>query len=159
MGFFGNIADNIKGLIQDSQEKKKEEKAIINRMRLEAAEHGRQVFEEEFQKNAKEIAIGQAKKRAAETSGIHKLRATNRLRNMESDQRSPVGVLAKLSQHTQRNLAKREENIKRTEELRETAKQMREDELAKRKTNGEPGMGNSVRKPFAGRDENRSTWY
>ena len=88
----------------------------------------KRIFEEEFRKNIFEIAKGKAKKEAAEKSGLQKLRAMNRVRNLEKLEKNPTGFLSKLSDYTQRNIAKTEERKQRTAELQ---KALEEDKMKK----------------------------
>ena len=129
MGFF----DWIKESFEDRSQKRKEEKELVDKLRLESEVHRKQVLEDEMRKNMKELAIGKAKKDAAELSGLKKHRAENRLRNLQNPQ-TEMGWFSKLSEYTQRNIAKREENLKRTEERKG---QIKED------------VGSLQRKPFS----------
>lgn len=149
MGFFSNIFDSIQNRIQEGQQRKKEEKEFLRRHQLEIETQRRDVFEEEFKKNARLVAIAQAKKDAAQKSGLQKLRAVNRARNLEHQSGEPGSFFDKMSQYTQRNLAKREENLKKTAEARNMAKKMREEKLAEqKKLRGERLTRHSEIKPF-----------
>ena len=68
------------------------------------------------------------------------MRAMNRARNLTQSGSDPGSVFSKFSSYTQKNLAKREENLKRTEEMREEGKKIREG-----RTQHQP----QVRKPFS----------
>ncbi len=140
---FENLFGNLKEKFQESQERKRIEKEEFARMQREADFQKKQIFEEEFKKDAKIVAMAQAKKDAAKLSGLQKLRATNRLRNLnKSSSENPTNMFSKLSSYTQKNMARREENLKKTEEMRETAKKMREE-----KNLGSP-QSPGIRKPF-----------
>ena len=140
---FENLLGNLKEKFQQSQERKRLEKEEFARMQREVDFQKKQLFEDQFKKDALEVAKAQAKKDAARLSGLQKLRATNRLRNLnKADSQNPTNMFSKLSAYTQKNMAKREENLKRTEEMRETAKKIREEKGLKNPET--PGL----RKPF-----------
>lgn len=125
---FENLLGNIREKFQESQDRKKLEKEEMDRMQREVDFRAKQVFQEEFQKNALNIAIGKAKKDAAEKSGMKKLQAQNRLRRLqEPGANDPSNFFNKFSSYTQKNMARREENMKRTEEVRKEAKKMRDE--------------------------------
>jgi len=141
MGFLGTIQRSFK----EYSDKKKEERDMMERLRLESKIQKQQIFEDEFKKNALEVAKSEAKKSAAEKSGLQKLRAMNRARRLTESGNSG-SIFSKLSQYTQKNIAKREENMKRTNELREAGKKMREENLAEQRRLREERMVG--RKPF-----------
>ncbi len=114
MGFW----DNLKEEWAEKSRIRKEEEEMIRRLKIEAAVEKNRIFEEEFRKNTFDIARAKAKKEAAEKSGLQKFRAMNRVRNLEKLEKNPSGFLGKLSEYTQRNIAKREENLKRTAEIK-----------------------------------------
>ncbi len=113
-----SFLDSIKESFEDRSQKRKEEKELVDRMHLEAEVIRKQTLEDEMRKNVKELAIGKAKRDAAELSGLKKHRAENRLRNLQNPQ-TGVGFFSKLAEYTQRNIAKREENLRRTEEKKQ----------------------------------------
>ncbi|KKN08453.1 hypothetical protein LCGC14_1056570 [marine sediment metagenome] len=132
MGFW----DNLKEEWAEKARIKKEEEEMIRRLKIEAEVEKKRIFEEEFRKNIFKIAQGKAKKEAAEKSGLQKLRAMNRVKNLEILEKNPSGFLGKLSEYTQRNIAKREENMKRTAEVKKT---LEEEKMKKT---------NNINKPF-----------
>ena len=130
---FENFLGNLKQKFQDHLNRKEEEKREMERMQREIDFERKRVFQEEFKKNALKIAVGQAKKDAANKSGLQKLRSLNRLRRLnEPNATDPGNFFANFSAYTQRNLAKREENLKRTQAMREEAKRIREEDMKKR---------------------------
>ena len=139
------VFDSVKKAFQNHLDKKKEEQEMMDRIRKEAQMQKRQIFEEEMRKNSSVVAIAQAKKDAAKKSGLQKLRAENRLRNLNRQQGSPApgSFFDRLREHTQKNLARRDENLKRTAEMKEVVKKIKEDKI---KT--------PLRKPFG----QASTW-
>jgi len=125
-----SIIDTIKSGIQGHFNKNREQKELEERLRFETAIQKRQIYEEEFRKNALEVAKSQAKKEAAERSGLQKLRAVNRSSRLQERNVAPGSFFEKMRDFTQKNKANREQNMKRTEEMRNTAKKMQEDRLA-----------------------------
>ena len=117
-----SLLGDIKESFSNRSQKKKEEQELIDRIRLETEVQRKQVLEEELRKNMRELAIGKAKKDAAELSGLKKHRAENRLRNLQNPQ-TQMGIFGKLSEYTQRNIARREENLRRTEEMKKNSKE------------------------------------
>ncbi len=113
MGFF----DFIKEGMDNHFQKKKEDQELVDRIRKETAIQERQIFEKQMRKDALEVAIGKAKREAAELSGLKKMRAENRLRNLNNPQ-SREGFLGKMREYTQRNIARRDENLRRTAEIK-----------------------------------------
>lgn len=150
MGFL----DSFKNSVQNHFDKQKEEREMIERIQKEARAHKLQVMEEEFRANSLKVAEAQAKRDAATKSGLAKLRAINRARNLSNPNNPPDSFFAKLQDYTQKNIARREENMKRTEEMRNTAEQMKQDRSTKIKQEREIRMGQTnSRKPF-----NQSSW-
>jgi len=136
---FENLLGSIKQKFAESQERKRIEKEELAQMQRQVDFRAKQVFQEEFEKNALKVAISRAKKDAAKKSGIQKLQAQNRLRRLqEPGSNDPSNFFNKFSSYTQKNLARTEENKKRTAEMREAAEKMREEKP------GTPG----IRKPF-----------
>ncbi len=146
---FENLFGNIKDKVNEHFEKKKLEKEDFERMQREVDFKQKQIFEEEFKKNALEVAKSKAKKDAAKLSGLQKLRALNRAERLTQSGNDPGSVFSKFSEYTQKNLAKREENLKRTETMRNEAKKMREEKII-----SQPG----VRKPFSPSGFNNKKW-
>jgi len=140
-----SIFDNIKAGVQNHFKKQKEEREWMENLRREAEAQRRLTFEEEFKKNALEVAKAKAKKDAANLSGLRKLRAMNRARRL-TEHGQGENLLSKFSAYTQKNLAQRDENIKRTAELREAGKSMQKEKLATNIKEREQRMAN--RKPF-----------
>ncbi len=128
------MVDSLKTKFRESQGRKKEEQAFIKRMRLEAAQMEKIEFEKQFRVNAQEVAIARAKKDAAKLSGIQKLRAQNRVRNLQKGEIGKSSILARLREHTARNLANREDRLKKTEMLRGEAKKLHGERMQKRLT-------------------------
>ncbi len=83
------ILNNFKEGIQSHFDKKKEERQMMDKLRKEAEMQQRILFEEEFKKNALLVAKAKAKKQAASLSGLQKLRAMNRARNLTETGQAP----------------------------------------------------------------------
>ena len=113
-----SFLDGIKKELAERARKKKEDQETLHQLRLQAEAERQRVFAEQFKKDSFEVAIAKAKKEAAEKSGLQKLRATNRLRNLQKQEGQPGNAFERLREYTQRNLAKREENLERTAEMR-----------------------------------------
>lgn len=126
MSIFSNLFQSIQEKIRENSAKKKEEQDFLRRLRVQAEQERRIAFEQEYLKNAKIVAISKAKKEAAEKSGLQKLRALNRAQRLQESSGEPTTFFDKLGVYTQKNLVKRDENMKRTAEQRKMAKEMRE---------------------------------
>lgn len=140
---FEKLLGNLKDKFEESQQRKKEEKAEFARMQREVDFEQKRVFQEEFLKNSKEVAIAKAKRDAAKKSGVQKMRAQNRLRNLQKNNVAPGSAFSKIAAFTQRNLANREDNMKRTAERRAEAEKMKQERLGKNLA-----MRQTPRKPF-----------
>ena len=141
-----SLLETFKVGIQNHFEKKREERESIEKIKRENSIEAQQVFEKEFRDNNKKILIARAKKDAAKLSGLQKFRAENRLRNLNKEQ-NPENFWSKFREHTQKNLANRDENMKRTEEKRKLAKQMRADQQAQRQQQ-RAGLTPTNQRPF-----------
>lgn len=130
MSIFQALANTFK----DHFNKKKEEAEMMDRLRKEAEMERIKVFEEEFKKNAIKVAKAQAIKDAYNKSGIQKLRALNRVTNLDNPSaNNPNSIFQKLSEYTQKNLARRDENLRKTEILRGEALRMKNQDMEKRR--------------------------
>ena len=143
-----NLLDNIKEGIKNHFDRKKEDREMMEKMEKEINFQKQQIFKEEFKKSALEVARAEAKKEANKKSGLQRLRATNRARNLQRNNIPPGSIFSKLSEYTQKNLANREANIKKTEEMREAARKMREETMSKRLEQRSNVTEQTQRKPF-----------
>ena len=125
MGIFQNLRDEV----QDHFSKRKEERARFEAIQREVEFQKRQMFEERYKENALEVARASAIRAAEKKSGIAKLRAMNRADRLTEPGETSGTFWGKLSEYTQKNVARREDNIRRTEGLRDAAKKMREQKL------------------------------
>lgn len=128
MGFLGSISQGIKGHF----EQRKIQQVRLEKLRRDADVEYSKIFQDEFKKNSREVAKAKAEKDAAEMSGLQKLRATNRARNLSGAGIDPGTFFGKFSDYTKGNIARREENLKKTEELRGVAKQEKEKKMEER---------------------------
>jgi len=126
MSFFGKLSDSISGHF-DKQRKQKEK---FQEMQNEADMEAQIVFNQEFKAGALEVAKAKAHRDASKLSGVQKLRAMNRSRRL-TEPGNKGNIMGRFSAFTQTNIQKREENMKRTLEIQNEAKKMREEGLAK----------------------------
>lgn len=147
MSYISDFANNLRQRIQERQQKKREEQEFVRKLQIEAEAQRRMAFEEEYKKNVKFVAIAKAKQDAARLSGLQKLRALERTKRLEEGHNAPGSFFDKLSEYTQKNLARREENLKRTQEMRDAAKQMKEQRLIEQQR-ARMERTNQFRKPF-----------
>lgn len=154
------ILDSFKRSFQNHFDKQKEEREMMEKIQQEARAHKLQIMEEEFRKNSLLVAEAHAKKEAATKSGLQKLRATNRARNLANPQMaSPGSLFEKLGEYTQKNLAKREDNLKKTAEMRKVAEEMKIERAVKMKKEREERMTRSnSRVPLKNSLRSQSTW-
>lgn len=136
MSVFSSISDGIKNHF----DKNRERREMMEQLQRDADNQRLITFKEEFGKNAKEVAIAQAKKDAAELSGLRKLRATNRARNLSHQVPQPGTFFEKMSDWTKKNKARMHENLARTAELRATAEKERREKLQGKITERESRM-------------------
>ena len=146
MGLF----ENLKSTIQNHFDKNKEEREVMEKIQKEVETERLLVFKETFKKNALEVAKSKALRDAAEKSGLQKLRQINRARNLSKDQVAPDSVFGKFKDFTQKNIANREENLKKTAMMREAARKMMEERQGKLLQRRSPG---GQRRPFS-----HTTW-
>jgi len=145
-----SFLDTVKSGIKNHLDKKREEQERIRQIQLEVNTQRQLAFEEEYKKNLQQVLIAKAKRDAASKSGLQKLRAENRLRNLKSQGESKGTFFDKLREHTQKNLAGREERLKRTNEMRESARKIREEQLLNRQKERQQRMNkNQQRTPFS----------
>lgn len=124
------LFDSITKGIKNHFDKGREQREMMNQLQKEADSQRLLAFKEQFAIDAKTVAIAQAKKDAAELSGLRKLRATNRVRNLTHQQAEPGTFLEKLGDWTKKNKARMHENLERTAELRATAEKEKKEKLA-----------------------------
>ncbi len=137
MGFFDSISSGIKNHF----DKNREQREMMDGLQKEADAQRLVAFRDQFAIDAKEVAIAQAKRDAAELSGLQKLRAANRARNLSHGGPEPGTFFEKLSDFTKKNKARMNENIKRTAEIRGIADKDRKDVLSKRIAQRESRLG------------------
>ena len=119
MGLFGNISKTVKSYVdQKASDRKFEEQ-----LEKEARAREKEIYAEEYRKNSLEAAKIKAHRDAYERSGLAKLRAINRSHDLDNG-KPTINRLDKLREYTQANIKRREENLKRTNELREAGKNM-----------------------------------
>lgn len=135
MGFFDSIAGGVRNYF----DKNKEEQQMMEQLQKEADLHRLEVFKEEFQKRAKKVAEFKATKDADEKSGLQKLRAVSRARDLSQEGPPPGSFFEKFSNFTKKNIANRERNLEKTKLMQDTATQERmkvnQEKFAKRNQN------------------------
>ena len=137
------MLDGIKNYFNNKSEEREE----FEKLQRQADLQRRQFFIEEFKKNALEVAMATAKREAEDKSGLAKLRATNRTMSLNHVP-EPGSMFEKLAQYTQKNIARREQNLKHTETMRQQAlqqqnenKENREIQRGQRMNNSNIGLG------------------
>ena len=143
MGFFDSITNGIKGHFDKQAENRKMMEDLQREIDLEK----KRIFAEEYRANALEVAKAKAKKEAAQKSGLQKLRSLNRAKRMSENNIVPGSFFDKLSEYTKKNIARREENIKRTQLMRQAAEELkakREIEKASRLNKSSKSFSNST---------------
>lgn len=120
------IFDSIKDSISSHFERKKVDREMMERLEKDAENERRIIFQQEFKKNALEVARSKAKEDAAKMSGLQRLRAKSRSRNLDRSSANPPGsFFEKFAEYTQKNMARRDENLKRTEMMRSEAEKIK----------------------------------
>ncbi len=123
MSFFENLTRGLKNRFDS----RKEEREALEKIQREINLQKRQIFEDKYREDLLEVSKAKALKEASELSGLRKLRAMNRLRNLDAqDSAPPISFFEKLSEYTKKNVARREENLQRTEMLRKVAEEDKE---------------------------------
>ncbi len=128
MGIFDSISNGIKNHF----DKGREQREMMEELQRDADAQRLLVFREAFAENAKEVAIAEAKRDAAELSGLRKLRATNRARNLSNPGPEPGTFFDRLSNFTKKNKARMSENLERTTEMRAVAEKQKKESFQKR---------------------------
>ncbi len=123
-----SLWDNISKGFKQTFDKRRDEREQLQRLQREANQIRSAAFEEEFRMNSLEAARIRARKDAMRLSGLAKLQALDRSTRLNEPSNSWFG---KLAVRTQKNLQRRDENLKRTAILRAEAKKMRDDRMTK----------------------------
>lgn len=117
MGFFDSLSNGIKNHF----DKNNQYREAMEELQRQADAEKLMAFKEAFASNAKEVAIAQAKKDAAELSGLGQLRAINRSRNLQDQPPVPGTFYEKLSDFTKKNKLRMQQNMEKTNEKRQVA--------------------------------------
>jgi len=123
MGFFSNLVEGIKSKSKEIYDKKAEEKLEEERLRKEMRTVEKIEFEKAFKESALKAARIKAQRDAANKTGLAKLRAMGRAKDLENPNRR--GNLSKLSEYMAKNIARREQNLEKTKMLKEEAEKQR----------------------------------
>ncbi len=147
MSFLDSISDGIKNHF----DKNREQREMMGELQRDADAQRLLAFREAFSENAKIVAIAQAKKDAAEMSGLRKLRATTRARNLSHSEPEPGTFFEKLIDFTKKNKARMHENLERTKEIRGLAERQKKESLVRKISEREARLGTNIR-------TGKSTW-
>ncbi len=147
MGFISSLFDGVKARMQESAQRKKEDREFQRKIELQAQTEAQLIYRKEYIENARIVAIARAKEDAGKKSGLQKLRALDRVKRLQEGPGDEGSFFSKMRNYTQKNMAKRDENLKRTEFMRTEAEKMKKEGLTRRPTFG---VDRSVerRKPF-----------
>jgi hypothetical protein len=124
MTFLQSIGESIKGVFN----KRSEEKIVYDRVKQEQEGERRQVQETAFKESILRAEKIKAEQDAGKLSGLAKLRA---IKKKHSGDRPKSEFFENMSAKIANNRARREENLKRTAELRKAAQESRERRLVK----------------------------
>ncbi len=125
-------------------EKRRLERERQESLQRQFAEEEKRAFDIAFKQQIKKVAMIKAQRDAAQLSGIAKLRAVNKVENLNNPQ-PQLPALQKLRDLTERNIARREVNLERTKKLKEASDQMKQQkDMERQMKRGLP------RKPFGG---------
>ncbi len=146
MSFF----DTAREKIREHFEKGKVDREKMEELHKEANNQRQMIFKEQFKKDSLEVAKAKAYKDAAEKSGLQKLRAETRLRrlNETSSAPEPGTWREKMRDYTAKNIAQRQENLKRTEEMRAKAEEMRNERVQKPIPQRPQNMNKGIKPPI-----------
>lgn len=138
------IFDSIKDSISNHFDRRKKDREMMEELQKEAERERRIAFQDQFRIDALEVAKARAKQDAEKMSGLKKLRAKSRARNLDrTSQNAPGSFFDKMREYTQKNVARREENLKRTEMMRSEAEKIKLERVQ-----GKPQRVVERRKPF-----------
>ena len=131
MSFFNTVKKGISKSIDNHLQKRREEQETLKQLKKEVELEERRLYLEQLKKNSLEVARAKAYKDASKHSGLQKLRAVNRARNMSNSNLPPGSFFSRLSEYTKKNIARREENLKKVAEMRALAEEMKREKLQK----------------------------
>jgi hypothetical protein len=120
--YFNKLKDYLNNLNAERRERTRLEKEEERELRKQKEN----IYREEYRRASLEAARIKAKQDVFRSTGIEKLRAINRKHNLNN--KSP-NYLSRLSEYTQANKLRHQQNQKRVEELRRTANSMRAEKL------------------------------
>jgi len=143
-----NIFDSISNVIKNRFDKGREQREMMEGLQKEADAQRLMAFKDAFSENAKIVAIAQAKRDAAELSGLQKLRAANRSRNLSGEGPEPGTFFEKLSDFTKKNKARMQNNLEHTAKMRAIGQQEKGKSATSRTS-----KNNGRREPFG-----KSNW-
>ncbi len=121
--------DSFKATLKGHFDKKKEDREFEDRLRLEAAVQERQLYEQRYKLDALEVAKMRAETRSEKDTGLLKLRAINDRIRLKENSIAPGSGFDKLRDYTQKNIARREANLKRTATMRSSGLKIQQDRV------------------------------
>ncbi len=128
MSFF----DKLKEEFSEKSRRRKQDQEVIDKLKLEAEVERKIVFEKKMRvkliKDAKDRALRDVEKK----TGLQRFKAQNRVRNIEKLESNPGGRFSKLSEYTQRNLAKTQERREKNDQLQKALREEREKKIGVR---------------------------
>lgn len=148
MSFFDSIKERISGRLKEISDKKKQDREFEEHLRREQKFMEKQALEKAFMDSARKASRIKAQRDANKLTGLAKLRAVNRAQILKEPRDRP---LSKLAEFMQRNRARREANLERTDILRKEAMKMRQEKMSNaqvRKPLSKSGFSKST-KPFS----------
>ena len=126
------IFDTLKGKTAEYFDKRNEDKEFEDRPRKEAEMNQRLIYEQEYKKAALKASIIRAKQEAEKKTGYAKLKALDMAERL-GQPRKP-GMMSRLHEYTQANLARGDANIQRTAKLKEAIRQQETERQMKNKS-------------------------
>lgn len=146
MSFWSKFSDSVNSKVQGYFDKRKEDREEEEKLRTEQRRLEKLEFEKAFKDSARKAARIKAQRDAASKTGLGRLRALNRADNLKGDK---PPMLSKLSEYMQKNLAKREENLRKSKMLQDEADKMKQERLRKPMASRESFNG---KRPFSDLD-------
>lgn len=122
MGIFETATSWASSKMKEREQRRQEEAAFEKKIRDEARIMEKIEFEKEFKKRALEAAKIKAHQDAMKKTGLAKLRAIQQAQDLDKPK---PNAFARLSEYTRANKMRREENLKKTQVMKQAVKEMR----------------------------------
>ena len=124
MSFLSELGKKFKSKSKEFFDKREQERKEEEALRRQQATYDKIAFEKAFRESGQKAAKIRAQREAGERTGLRKLRAIGRVEDLGQENRKEF--LPKLSEFMNRNLKKREENLRKTAVLRAEAEKMKQ---------------------------------